>query len=188
MNYVKFLIRNLWNQFLDSGFHHGILAIWLMMGGVHTYLYTIVALTVIDVITGVWKSLRQGEPFTSRKLRKGLLEKVGLYLLLLVSVFILDKLLMGVIGHSTGYFAFIITFLISCYELTSIAENLSVLMPQIPFLRGLVRIFKKMGSSTIDKVEKNVDTVIDTVTEIKTVPDPVKGGEGVVSPESTEGQ
>lgn len=188
MNYTLFVLRKLWSQLGDSSIVKGLLGVWLMLGGVHTYLYTIVALTVIDVITGVWKSLRQGEPFTSRKLRKGLLEKVGLYLLLLVSVFILDNLLMGVIGHSTGYFAFIITFLISCYELTSIAENLSVLMPQIPFLRGLVRIFKKMGTSTIDKVEKNVDTVIDTVTEIKTVPDPVKGGEGKVSPEPTEGQ
>jgi len=45
---------------------------------------------IIDVITGIIASIKKGEPFKSRILRKGLIEKVVIYNMLMVSVFVLE--------------------------------------------------------------------------------------------------
>ncbi|GAA4326307.1 phage holin family protein [Flaviaesturariibacter amylovorans] len=165
MNYVKLLLQKLWNQFLEGSVFKAMIAIWIFFAGIHSYVYIITALTIIDVVTGLMKAVRISDPITSRKLRKGLLEKLCIYLILLISVFFIDTLMAPIIA---GYYlSFVITVLIAFYELTSVSENLSVLMPQIPFLKGLVRIFRKLGEKTVDGLDKKVDSIVDTVTDFK---------------------
>ena len=38
-------------------------AIWFFFTGIHMYLYAVIALTIVDVVTGVLASLKKGEPF-----------------------------------------------------------------------------------------------------------------------------
>jgi toxin secretion/phage lysis holin len=164
MTYIFTTLKNLWASLHGSPITKAIIAIWMFFGGIHLYIYSVLALTILDVITGIMASNKKGIGFSSRLLRKGLLEKTALYLVLMLSVFVLDTLTTNLIGHSRYFFVFIITFLISCYEVSSIIENIAVVRPNIPFLSGLVRIFKKMGAGTVDKLEAQVDTITGGIT------------------------
>jgi toxin secretion/phage lysis holin len=168
MYYAKTILKNLVTTLQDNLEVIGklLIAVWFFFVGIHTYIYTILVLVLIDAVTGVVKAAKLGEGFKSRKLRKGLLEKLAVYLVLLVSVFFLDRLTQSVLNHGGNYFAFFITFLITCYEVSSILENLNSIKPGLPFLSGLVRIFKKMGDSAMDKMEQNVEHIADAVTII----------------------
>jgi toxin secretion/phage lysis holin len=165
MDYIKTIIQHIWRSTYQGPVAKWVIGVWLFFGGIHLYIYSVFALTIMDVITGVMAAKKKGEPITSRKLRKGLLEKTALYLVLLLSVFVLDTLTKNLFAHAGFYFVFIVTFLISTYEITSILENLSTMHPQIPFLSGLVRIFKKMGDSTVNGLENKVDGLTNELIE-----------------------
>jgi len=178
MDYIRSILKHLWASTQDSFIYKVLVGAWVYFIGIHMYIYAILSLTFIDVVMGVLAARKKGEAITSRKLRKGLLEKTALYMVLLVSVFILDKLTASLIG-SGHYFSFIITFLICSYELTSITENISIINPNIPFLSGLVKVFKKMGESTVIKLEEKVDDITKDLT------DPTKNGQNKPSKDST---
>jgi len=158
IHYVKTLLKNIWASAQESYLGKLLMGAWLFFVGIHSYIYAIMALSVIDVIIGIIAARKKGEAISSRKLRKGLLEKTALYMFLLISVFVMDKLMASVLG-SGHYFSFIVTVLICSYEVTSIIENLSILNPNIPFLSGLVRVFKKMGESTVNHLESKIDDI-----------------------------
>lgn len=169
MDYIKSVLKSLWSFLGDQLpiIGKAIAGIWFFFGGIHVYIYAVMVLVFIDVITGVIAARKKGEAITSRKLRKGLLEKLLLYMLLLLTVFVLDLVLKSVFNHTSFYFVFILTFLISTYEVVSVFENISVLKPQIPFLNALIRIFKKMGDKAVTKMEERVDDIVDEVTDVK---------------------
>jgi len=157
-----------YHLFDSTGFlYKACAAVILYFAGIHSFLGVILALVLIDVATGLIAALKKGERFSSRKLRKGLLEKMLLYLCLLITVFLADGLLLKTMGLGSYYLTFCITFLISMYELASIAENLYSIRPDIPFLGGLVGIFKTMGESALNSMKKRSEEIADQLTDIK---------------------
>lgn len=171
MDYIKIILKNIWQFAIDNsnGIIKALVAIWYFFAGIHMYIYAVIALSIVDVITGVLASSKRGEKFTSKKLKKGLLVKFALYLVLILTVFVLDLITKSVFHHEDFYFSFLITFLISTYEVVSILENINTIKPDIPFMSALVSIFKKMGEKSIEKMEERVDDVVDTVTDFKKV-------------------
>lgn len=174
MHYVHLIIGSIWEHIKSHSeiILKALLAVFYFLAGIHIYIYAVLALAFIDVVTGIAASLKKGEKFTSRTLRKGLLEKTVLYMLLLVTVFVLDMITKTVFHHEAFYFSFVITFLICSYEIASIMENVQVLRPNLPFVSALVRIFGKLHKKTIQKLEKNVDDIADKVTDFETMTDP----------------
>ncbi len=76
MDYLRHLLNNILS--FDNIVVKTIVAVWLYFAGIHTYLIANPILLVLDAITGVYSSIKKGNKFTSRYLKKGLLEKLGL--------------------------------------------------------------------------------------------------------------
>jgi hypothetical protein len=138
-----------------------LIAFWMFFAGIHVYFYYIVGLTIIDVITGVIASIKRGEPFKSKILRKGLIEKGILYNLLMISVFFLEMILKTVISYDAFYLVLASAMMIGTYELSSIAENLIVINPRIAFLKSILKMSNKMHEKTIEIAEKKIDDFTD---------------------------
>ncbi len=127
-----------------------ITACWMHFVGIHSYIYAVIALTVIDVATGIIASIKKGEKFKSRILRKGLIEKVCLYLIIMVSTFILESVIRTGIELETYWLVMVATTLISTYEFSSIVENLLVINPNLTFLKRLQKISNNMANKTVN--------------------------------------
>ena len=167
--YCKYILKGI-GHILVSSYDFlikGLLALVLYFQGIHVYMYMVGALVLIDVATGLYASLKRGEGFSSRKLRKGLLEKLALYLVLMIAVCLTEKLTMTVLGFHTFYLTWLVSTLICFYEVSSVCENLVSIRPDIPFLSGLVRLFNKMGQKTMENMDKKFDAVADNITNLK---------------------
>lgn len=151
------ILSNFKNSPLISKIIKLILAGWMMFAGIHVYFYGILALTIIDVITGVMASIKKGEPFKSKILRKGLIEKGILYNLLMISVFVLEMILKTAFEYKAFYMVMIAAMLIGTYELSSIVENLMVINPRLNFLKNILNMSNKMHEKTIEIAEKKID-------------------------------
>ncbi|SFW53147.1 phage holin family protein [Chitinophaga sancti] len=145
---------SLWNNVLKL-----LVAIWLFFAGIHTYIYCIIALTFMDVATGIPASMKKGELFKSRILRKGLIEKIALYLIMLIAVFILELVVKSAFKYESFYMVLVVTMCVSTYELTSILENIAVLRPELPFISRLIKLSNKIQEKTLDIAEDKVDKV-----------------------------
>lgn len=121
------------------------MSFWMLFAGIHSYFYAVIAFTVIDVITGIAASLKKGEKFKSRILRKGLIEKLCLYMVLMVSVFILESVVRTGIKLENYWLVMVATVLISTYEFSSIVENILVINPKLVFLKQLKAISKSVA-------------------------------------------
>ena len=88
--YLKELLKKLYNSATDNLITKGILAGWAYFGGIHLYIYLVFGLKVFDCVTGIIAARRKGEPFTSKILKKGLIEKAFLYVIIIVAVFFLE--------------------------------------------------------------------------------------------------
>ncbi len=190
--YVKSVVSHICQHVVDNlpSVVKALAAVWFFFAGIHTYIYAVLALTIIDVITGLLAAHKRGEAITSRKLRKGLLEKFALYLVILISIFTLDVVLKSILPVESFYLSAIVTFLISTYECTSILENVLVINPNIPFIKPLVKVFNKMGDKTVDNLDKRVDDIAGKITDLKTFPgtEPLTGPITPNLPEDAAGE
>ncbi|RYF96301.1 MAG: hypothetical protein EOO00_03045 [Chitinophagaceae bacterium] len=141
------------------------LFIWLLTAGIRAYIFAVMVLTVIDVITGIIASVKKGEPFKSRVLRKGLLEKVLIYNLLMVSVFILEYIIKKAIGYDNYWLVLMTTTLIGTYELSSIFENLYVINPNLTFLKSLIKLSDKLRDKTISVAEGSIEKLDENISK-----------------------
>lgn len=82
---------------------------------------TILFLLVADLITGVWASKRRREPITSHRLSMSI-TKALLYNIVIISSFLVEKYVMGVIPWTR-----IVSGFIAVVELHSIMENVNSL-------------------------------------------------------------
>ena len=157
------VLQKLVNQFFHStiwsNLIKAVIASWLFFAGIHTYIYCVLGLVLIDVVTGIIASLKKGNKFKSRILRKGLIEKVILYNLLMISVFILEIVIKTAVNYSAFYMVLIATVLISTYELSSILENILVINPNLSFISKLINLSNKIQESTIDVAEEKIDNI-----------------------------
>ncbi|MBN9295388.1 MAG: phage holin family protein [Filimonas sp.] len=162
LTYAKSVLLKINSTFLNSSVGSWIIksatAIWLYFAGIHNYLFIVFALTLLDVVTGVMASIKKGEKFKSRILRKGLLEKFLLYLIIMLAIFFLETLGKSIIQYDKFYFVFIGTFLISTYEVVSILENILVLNPKLLFISSLIKLTNSLQSKAIEKSEKAIET------------------------------
>jgi hypothetical protein len=126
------------------------------LAGIKIYLVSVFGLVILDVITGVMASIKKGEAFKSKILKKGLIDKTFLYIVMLIAVFILEGLAKSVINYTPYYFVFLASFMISCYELISIGENVFVLNPDLSFLKPLISLVGKLQDQAISTAQKTI--------------------------------
>lgn len=159
--YAEKLITGIYKSFVDAPFWSNVIKFllfcWLFFQGIHTYIYCILALVMIDVVTGIYASRNKKEAFKSRRLRRGLIEKVVIYNLLLISVFVLELVIKTGIPYETFYMVLFSTILICTYEITSILENLLCIQPNLKFIKRLIRLTKKIEDKAVDMAEEKID-------------------------------
>src|SRR6478672_13961802 len=69
-----------------------ILALWVYIAGIHSYIYLTFTLILIDTAIGVYSSIKKGD-LSFKKLFFGVWAKIVNYAILLSSVFILEQIL-----------------------------------------------------------------------------------------------
>ncbi|RZJ98123.1 MAG: hypothetical protein EOO46_25195 [Flavobacterium sp.] len=159
--YFKHLIEELGETFTQLFSADGwvgklIIAVAVFYAPVQLYAISIFMLIIMDVILGIWASRIKGEPFKSRTLRKGLIEKIALYGMLFTGCIIMGKILQSVFHYKTFFIAWVFTILIAVYELSSIVENIIIIKPELAFLNKLVSLLKKVEQKQLDSVEKKI--------------------------------
>jgi phage-related holin len=164
MDYIKQVFVGIYNTtvgFFTSDFWlaKATLALLTLLGGIKLYVFSILTLALLDVITGVWASSRQGHLLTSKLLWRGLLAKVGLYLILLYAVMGLDIMLQSVLPMEKFYMVFVVSLLISVYEVTSIIENAVNINKDLAFLRAFASMWSRMVNKRIAVLEEKVDAI-----------------------------
>lgn len=161
INYGKRLAIDIFTSFAESPVLgkcvKALIFIWVLFAGIHIYLYSIITLTILDVVTGIIASVKKGEPFKSKILRKGLIEKVILYNILIVSVFALEYVIKSALGYDTYWLVMLATMLIGTYELSSIMENLLVISPNLVFIKSLIRLTDKLRDKTVSIAENKIE-------------------------------
>lgn len=132
--------------------------LWL---DVYVYISIVMFLSVADVLTGLRKALKDGKPFSSKKLRRGLIERLVLFTSLFVLMLCMDNLIRGMYDYGKYYITQFVCVIIGFYELSSIIENLIAIHPKFTFLKKIARFLNlletKHEERTIDKVEKFLD-------------------------------
>jgi hypothetical protein len=97
---------------------------------------------VIDTATGIWKAKKSGEKITSKKLSQ-IVSKMVLYQVALISMFLVDKLLLGEFMGLFTSIQFFLTKVVAIFfcsiELLSINENIKVI-----YKLNLFQMFKSM--------------------------------------------
>ena len=155
MNYLKYLLNNIFS--FNNIITKSLMALWLFFAGIHTYIIAIFALLIFDVITGIYSSINKGEKFTSRLLKKGLIEKLCLYLIILVSAFSLEAIIKTIFPWESFFIVFLVTVLISTYELVSIFENIYAINPNLSFLKSLINLSNRLNRKAIDVAEGKIE-------------------------------
>lgn len=155
MEYYKYLLNSIFS--FNNIFIKSLVALWLYFSGIHIYVVAIACLLLIDVITGIFASRKNGIPFTSRLLKKGLIEKLALYLVILVAAFLLEIIFKTVFTWESYFIVFFVSVLISTYELISIFENVHTIDPSLTFLKSLINLSHKLHKRAIKVAEEKVD-------------------------------
>lgn len=156
--YIKYLLDRIFS-FFDNVVIKAIISIWLFFAGIHVYIYAVFALILLDVTTGIYASTKQGQKFTSEYLKKGLLEKLALYLILLIAAFCLETVFKSIYEWDKFFVVFFVTVLITTYETVSIFENIQVINPKLSFLTSLIKLSKSLNQSAIKYAEKKIQNV-----------------------------
>lgn len=97
-------------------------AILVAFAPIQPMIFAVIALILIDLITGIWAALKRDEKIQSACLRRTV-TKTAVYQFALVSAFIVEKWLLG---DSLPLVKFV-TSIISLTETLSIFENLNVI-------------------------------------------------------------
>lgn len=159
--YIKHLLIRTFTTISDNIFVKSAIGVWLYFSGIHVYFYCIGALVIFDVITGIYASIKQGRKFTSEYLRKGLLEKVALYLILLLSAFAFETVFKTMYNWEHFFAVFFVTVLVTSYEMVSICENIIAVNPKFLFLNSIINLSKKISDKTVKNVEDKIDMIIE---------------------------
>lgn len=161
--YCRVLFSRIWGRWVTSELmvNLGKLALGFLYSviiGMYPYVLSITLLVVFDMIFGIKASMKRGEQFSTKKLKRGLLQRIFLYTSLIVCFLMLDVVLHATYDYGKFYIAAIICTLISFYEVSSIMENLIEVYPNFPFLKKIGNVFnlleKKYEDNTVNQVAK----------------------------------
>ena len=140
----------------------GILAtVTSFLGTLAIPVYLLVACNLIDYITGIIASNNRGQRLSSYKGISGIYKKVGMYLLIIVGVFV--DIMIHYITSSVGW-EIKVNYIVGCVvaiwlvlnEIISILENLNdVGTPMPPFLMPLVKMIKGQVEDKAEEVIKD---------------------------------
>lgn len=117
---------------------------------VHSVIYIMLFMTIVDFITGIWKSIKLGQPISSKRIGSTI-EKVILYMVGIVTSFVLQDHI-NIIGFQIMW---IFATLIITREYISIIENIEAVTGT-----KLVRAIKEHLSKVLpvtNKETKNED-------------------------------
>lgn len=159
MAYIQHLLTRIFTSITNNIFIKILIGIWLYFAGIHIYLFCIGGLVIFDVITGIAASIKSGMPFKSQYLKKGLLEKVALYLILILSAFMLGSILKSIYPYQHFFIVFFIAILISSYECVSICENILRINPSLTFINSFINLSNRITKSAVDSVDKKIDVL-----------------------------
>ncbi|MBC7425841.1 MAG: phage holin family protein [Bacteroidia bacterium] len=157
--YYKYLLSKIFLSIFDYRIVKAALAAWLFFTGIHTYLYAVAAVIILDVLTGIYAATRKGQTFTSKVLKKGLLEKTILYIILLGASLSMEMVLKSMFGWEHYYVVFFVTVLITSYECVSIFENIFKINPNLQFLQSLIGLSNRINRTAIKYAEGKIDSV-----------------------------
>lgn len=162
MTYIKTTLLKVFINAANFSSYNGIIkatlaALWVYFAGVKLYLISIPVLVILDVITGIIASKKKGIPFTSKELKKGLLYKTALYIIMLIGTLVLESLVKSIFSYSAYFLVFFISFLIGCYELISVMENILAINPNLVFIQAFIKLTNSLQKKVIDKAEKAVE-------------------------------
>lgn len=142
----------------------GASTIGVLFGGYDNLLRVLLVILMLDILTGVIKSFKEGN-FKSRSFRLGLLGKVVGYLVIVISIEQFDQLC-----HTNGYFRNIMILFVILNELISILENISI-FPAVKIPKFLVNSIEgikdqidngKIGNVDLSKVTgKELEDILD---------------------------
>lgn len=124
-------------------------AMWTGIGGLFV---GVLILTVFDVIIGTRVSIKKGNSFSSRKFRKGLVEKTILYALLFIVSYVLEGIIKTSIPYEQFYLVGFSAAIFGFYEASSIIEGLIYLYPEYPFLKRLGNYLHILDKKVEEKV------------------------------------
>ena len=88
----------------------------------YQFIFLILILLIIDLITGIWKSLKQGNPITSKKLGDTI-KKIIWYNVAIISAYLVQH----IIALEVVKLMWFLAVLISVKEFKSIIENIEVI-------------------------------------------------------------
>lgn len=88
----------------------------------YQFIFIILILLIIDLITGIWKSLKQGHPITSKKLGDTI-KKIIWYNVAIISAYLVQH----VIALEAVKLMWFLAVLISVKEFKSIIENIEII-------------------------------------------------------------
>jgi len=89
--------------------------------------------------------------------KKRLLEKLALYLILLLAAFALESIFKSIFLWEKYVIVFFVTVLISTNEAVSIYENILEINPQLTLLKSLIALSKSSNKKAIEIAEKKIE-------------------------------
>lgn len=143
-----------------------ILALWVYIAGIHSYIYLTSTLILIDTLIGGYSAHKRGE-LSFKKLLFGVWTKIVNYSILLSSVFLIEQILKTVWSYSVYYMVFFCCFSIGLYELSSILKGLFKLNPHLLFIKRYIDLSTKFSNIIFDKAEKKIEQGVDEFMGLK---------------------
>lgn len=167
MNYIKLQLIKLFESLNDNFLVKAIATGWLLIGGVHDYIFLVFTLIMLDVITGIYAAIKQLKKFVSDELKKGLLEKTALYMVLILVAFVMASTLKTIFPYDGWYIPAFVTILIASYEAVSICENILAINTKLTFIKSFIKLTNTFSDKTINNASKAIDNIELKVDEIK---------------------
>lgn len=118
--------------------------------GVTLCLFSLLFISLLDVITGVLASRKRRERITSKTLRRGLTDKTTVGLFIVIGTLLIDVVLIHLFGLEKTYALGIFTVMTLAKEGFSIMENLNVLFPSNRMVSRILKVFNQTDKA-IDK-------------------------------------
>ncbi|NNV57209.1 phage holin family protein [Limnovirga soli] len=138
-----------------------LVAVGMYSAGTKVYLVGIFTLVIFDALTGVMAARQCDEKFESKKFRKGWIDKIDLYSMLMFSVFILEYKLKTMVSYDPQFMLFTVTFLVASYECISVVENIYTIYPKMAILKTVMRLIGKLQDKVVEKAENAIDNLGD---------------------------
>lgn len=132
------------------------LSLW---GEINVFILSMFVLIYLDTHFGIKASQAQGIPFNSKKRRKGLLDKMIIYLLCIVLTLIVDSMAFKIYDFGKHWLTLIALMYAGLYEVTSIFEKLKIIYPESRLVQRLSKIFLLMEIGLDKKVDDKLDIV-----------------------------